>query len=142
MYNLDGAQTTTGGSSISQFTVLHKDGSSYIISLPGPATKTSFTFGPVPLGSANVATTDGINFFGFLGSINTGAYQIGHWVGSGNSQGKPAGSLLNPTLTIAFNGEVNANVGAYRLPLTSLHTDGTLLYALDPSGDLVIFSTF
>ncbi|HLW37699.1 MAG TPA: hypothetical protein VKR99_04670 [Candidatus Eremiobacteraceae bacterium] len=142
VYNKDAVQTTTGGSSISQFMVLHKDGSSYTVSLPGPATKNPFNLTPPPLKSANVATFDGINFYGFLGSPAAGAFQIGHYVGAGNTLGLTPGSLVNPTLTIAFDGRINPDRGVYGLPLSSLHTDGSLIEALDPAGNLVIFNAF
>ena len=63
-------------------------------------------------------------------------------MGAGNTLGLTPGSLVAPTLTIALNGQINPNRGIYRLPLTSLHTDGALLYSLDPSGNLVIFNIF
>jgi hypothetical protein len=141
-YNTDAVQTTTAGSSISQFTILHKDGASWVVSLGNPATKNPFVLTPPPVASANVATFDAINFYGFLGSPSTGAYAIGHYVGAGNTLGLTPGSLVAPTLTIALNGQINPNRGIYRLPLTSLHTDGALLYSLDPSGNLVIFNIF
>ncbi|MDQ6780603.1 MAG: hypothetical protein M3Z37_05545 [Candidatus Eremiobacteraeota bacterium] len=139
LYSNDAVQTIAGLSLTFAFELFHTDGASWTIAGLSPATKNPFNLTPPP--SANVATIDGVNFYGMLGSTTTGGYQIGHWVGANNGVGASPGSLLG-TLQIAFNGQINADRGFYALPLQSLHVDptGSVLLALDPSGNLVTFS--
>lgn len=140
MATQDAVSTTTGSAAISQFTIVHRDGSSWVITLGTSTTKNSFTLTPAPNSNANVATFDGVNFYGLLGSPTTGSYQIGQWVGTGNTKGLTPGMLVNPPLTIASNGQVNTDAGVYSLPLNSVRSlDGSLVYTLDANGRLVIF---
>lgn len=140
LYNNDAVQTIAGLSLTFVFELFHADGASWTVAGLSPATKNPFILAPAP--GANVATADGVNFFGMLGSTTSGGYQIGHWVGANNGVGATPGSL-RATLQIAFNGQVNTDRGFYALPLQSLHVDpisGQTLFALDSAGNLVTFS--
>lgn len=140
IFSKDAVQNTTNGFTVSQFTVMHLDGTSWVVALGTSTAKNPFTFSPRPIASGNVATFDNANFYGFLGSTTLGAYQFGHWVGVGSSLGIP-GALVG-SVTIASDGQINPNAGFFSLPLSALRQDGFALYALDPAGNLVIFRLF
>jgi hypothetical protein len=135
----DAVVATTGSLSISTYTIAHKDGSTYTLSLPGPAVVNPFKLTPPPQPNG-VATLDGVSsFYGLVGSPSSGSYLLGHFAGIGT--GSPPGSLVG-RLAIAFNGQTSPDRGFYSVPLSALRTDGSLLYALDPAGSLVIFNAF
>lgn len=136
MYNADAAVATMGTSAL--YTIFHKDGTSWRVALP-TSSKNSYTFNPVPLPSQNMASAGLGNNYGFLGSA-AGNYQLGHYVSTGNSAAPP-GTLLLPTITIAFNGQTSPSA-PFSPPVTSAHTDGIFIYMLDASGNLVLFNVF
>jgi hypothetical protein len=140
-YSKDAVVAASG--TVATYTIFHRDGNSYALALPGPATKNSFTFSPVPLGTGNIANNGATSgpFYGFLGSATSGNYEIGNWVGPGNSFSATPGTL-HSTITIAFNGQTSPNAAPYVVPLTSAHTDGFSIFTLDSSGNLVVFTAF
>ncbi len=137
MYNADAAVATIG--SVGLYTIFHKDGTSWKISLP-TSSKNPYTFTPTPLASQNMAS-DGLgNNYGFLGAPTSGSYQIGHYVSTGNSVAAP-GTLVS-TITVAFNGQTSPNAAPFVPPLSSAKTDDVYIFFLDSSGNLVLFSVF
>ncbi len=135
MYNADAVVATVGSSGV--YTIFHKDGSSWKVTPPSSA-RNGFTFNPVPLASANMATDQNGNNYGVLGSAASN-YQLGHYLSPGNASGPP-GSLF-ATISIAFNGQTNS-ANPFLVPVSSLHTDGLFIWMLDASGRLVLFSVF
>ncbi len=140
IYSQDAA-VAVSGTSAATYEAFHQDGTSWTIPLPGPATKNSFTFSPLPLAAANVAF-DGVSlFYGALGSATSGNYQIGRWAGPNNTVGKNPGALVS-RITIAYNGQTSPNGASFAVPVRALHTDGSFLYMLDAHGKLVLFAAF
>jgi hypothetical protein len=135
MYNADAAMAILGATGL--YPIFHKDGTSWRIAVP-TSTRNAFTFNPVPLPSANMASDGTGNNYGLLGSPASGSYQFAHYVSPGNSSGPP-GSLAS-TITIAFNGVASGS--SFRPPVSSLHTDGIFIYMLDANRKLVLFSAF
>ncbi len=137
MYNEDAAAATFGAIGI--YTIFHKDGTSWKVSIPSN-TKNAYTFSPAPLAGANMGS-DGLgDNYGPLGSPTAGSYLLGHYVSPGNSAAAP-GTLVS-NVTIAYNGQTSLAAAAFRPPVTSLHTDGTFIFMLDASGNLVLFAVF
>ena len=87
------------GTSAATYEVFHQDGTSWTIPLPGPASKNTFTFNPLPLAAANVAFDGDSLFYGTLGSATTRA-AIRSVAGSvpGNSLGRSRRVRLCPEL--------------------------------------------
>jgi hypothetical protein len=119
------------------YTIFHKDGTSWRIAIPN-SSRNAWTFSPVPLPNANMATDGAGNNYGLLGSPGAGTYQIGHYASPPSSTAAP-GALVS-TIAIAFNGGTNGN--AFRPPVSSLHTDGIFIFMLDANGNLVLFNAF
>lgn len=140
MYNTD-AVVALSGQVISTYVIFHKDGTSWTLPLPGPATKNSFTFSPAPLPTENVAYDGTTLYYGFLGSATSGSYLIGRWAAANNTLGQTPGSLVSQ-IRIAYNGQTSPNGAPFSVPVFSAHTDGTSLYMLDSSGNLVLFTAF
>ncbi len=140
IYSQDAA-VAVSGTSAATYEVFHQDGTSWTIPLPGPASKNTFTFSPLPLAAANVAFDGASLFYGALGSATSGSYQIGRWVGPNNSLEKPPGALVS-RITIAYNGQTSPRGAAFVVPVRALHTDGSFIYMLDARGKLVLFAAF
>jgi hypothetical protein len=137
VYNQDAAAATIGAIGI--YTVFHKDGTSWKVSIPSSA-KNAYIFSPVPLAGENMAS-DGLgDNYGSLGSPSSGSYVLGHYVSPGNSAAAP-GTLIS-NVTIAYNGQTSLSATPFRPPVSSLHTDGTFVFMLDANGNLVLFSVF
>jgi hypothetical protein len=126
---------------VGTYIIFHQDGTSWTVPLPGPASKNTSTFTPVPLGAGNVAFDGSSLFYGLLGSLTSGAYEIGRWVGPATAFGNNPGTLA-AKITIGFNGQTSTRGAAFRLPVSALATDGSYIYMLDSSGNLVLFSAF
>lgn len=136
MYSTDASMAILGSTGL--YTIFHKDGTSWRIAVPN-SSRNAWTFTPVPLPNANMASDGGGNNYGLLGSPAAGSYRIGHYASPGNSTGAP-GTLVS-TITIAFNGGTNGNT--FRPPVSSLHTDGiSFIFMLDANGNLVLFTVF
>lgn len=135
------AAVAVSGASVATYVVFHQNGSSWTIPLPGPATKNTFTFNPLPLAAANVAFDGSSLFYGALGSATSGSYQFGRWVGPNNSLAKNPGALVS-RITIAYNGQTSPNGAPFAVPVHALHTDGSFIYMLDAHGKLVLFAAF
>jgi hypothetical protein len=138
IYSADAAVATLGAAAI--YTIFHKDGTSWKVALP-TSSKNPYTFTPVPLASQNMAS-DGLgNNYGFIGSATT-TYQMGHYVSTGNAAAAP-GTLVS-TITIAFNGQTGLSPSglAFTPPVRSAHYNGTFIFMLDSSGNLVQFAAF
>jgi len=135
MYSADASMAILGSTGL--YTIFHKDGTSWKIAIPS-SSRNAYTFSPLPLPNANMASDGAGDNFGLLGSPVSGSYQMGHYASPGSSSGAP-GALLS-TITIAFNGVTNGN--AFRPPVSSLHTDGVFIFMLDANGNLVLFSFF
>lgn len=140
IYSQDAAATVAGAEAAT-YIVFHQNGNSWIVPLPGPAAKNSFSFSPQPLAAANVAFDGSTLFFGTLGSTTSGSYQIGRWAGANNGVGQTPGSLVS-VITIAFNGQTSPNGPPFAVPVKALRTDGAFIYMLDSSGNLVLFGVF
>jgi hypothetical protein len=140
MYAQDAAVTVLGAA-VSTYIVFHENGTSWTISLPGPATENPSTFNPVPLSAGNVAFDGSSLFYGLLGSATSGSYYIGKWVGPSSAYGSNPGSLISK-IVIAYNGQSSTQAGAFKPPVRSLKTDGLDIYMLDSNGNLVLFNAF
>jgi hypothetical protein len=135
MYSADASMAIL--SSTGLYTIFHKDGTSWRIAIPN-SSRNAWTFSPVPLPNANMASDGAGDNYGLLGSPASGSYQIGHYA-SPPSSSAVAGALVS-AITIAFNGGTNGN--AFRPPVSSLHTDGISIFMLDANGNLVVFTAF
>lgn len=139
-YNQDAAVSVSSAISAT-YEVFHKDGTSWTIPLPGPATKNSFTFGPVPLANGNVAYDGSALYYGLLGAASSGKYSIGRYAGLNAPTNQTPGALLSQS-AIAFNGQSSLNAAPFFVPVTSIHTDDFFIYMLDSRGNLVLFTAF
>ena len=137
MYNADAVMGTIGSSGL--YTVFHKDGASWKITVPSTS-KNTFTFSPPPLPNGNMGS-DGLgNNYGLLGSPASGSYQLGPYVSAGNSTAAP-GTLVS-TITIAFNAQTSPNGPPFTPPVSSIHIDDVFIYVVDSAGNLVLFRMF
>jgi hypothetical protein len=137
-YSKDAAAAVPSAA-VGTYIVFHQDGTSWTISLPGPASKNPSTFNPVPGG--NVAFDGSSLFYGLLGSPTSGSYQIGRWVGPSSTFGANPGRLA-ARIVIAYNGQTSGQAAPFLPPVSSLRTDGSFIYMLDSNGNLVLFSSF
>jgi hypothetical protein len=139
----DAVSATTFSSTTSSFVLIHKDGSSYAVSLPSTVSKASYLLSPVPdlaPGSVSVSEDSSADllYLGFSGPT-TGTYEIGEWIGA-NGLGIPAGTI-EASIIVAVNGQVNTSTGSFALPLSAMRSDlAQDTYMLDADGQLVGFA--
>jgi hypothetical protein len=135
------AAVSVAAATVSTYVLFHKDGSSWTLPLPGPATRNPFVFTPAPSVAGNVASDGSTLFYGLLGTPSLGSYQIARYAGGNPAGGQQPGSLVS-RITIAFNGQTSPGGPPFAVPVSSLHTDGTYIYMLDANGNLVLFTAF